>query len=96
MCYTLDHFLRWIFHFLVNAILSRLILYHIPILLSQYPSYSLRSFQKAHYHSFLKTHLMLIRIVLPCTWLLPYVITPLLNFCLSLANILTCGLFLIP
>lgn len=95
-CYTLDHFLRWIFHFLVNAILTRLILYHLPILLSQYPSSSVRSLHIAHYRSFLKTHLVLIRIVLPCTWLLPFVITPLLNFCLTPANILTCGLFMIP
>lgn len=95
-CYTLDHFLFWIFHFLVNAILTRLILYHLPILLSQYPSSSVRSLHIAHYRSFLKTHLVLIRIVLPCTWLLPYVITPLLNFCLTPANILTCGLFMIP
>lgn len=96
MCYTLDHFLRWIFHFLVNATLSRLIFSHIATLLSQYPLYSIRSLQNAQYHSFLITHLMVIRIVLPCTWLLPYVITPLLNFCLIPTNILTFGLFMIP
>lgn len=38
---------------------------------------------------------MPIRIVSPCTWLLVYVITPLLNFCLTPANILTRGLYFV-